>query len=49
MIKYLWPELRRRGVFWDDYENVGASMRENYLADGLGPKIRKGHPGVAYK
>lgn len=30
MIKYLWPELRKRGVFWDDYEKVGGSMRESY-------------------
>ncbi|KAH6679203.1 coenzyme dependent N5,N10-methylene tetrahydromethanopterin reductase [Halenospora varia] len=49
MIKYLWPELRKRGVFWGDYEKVGASMRESYLADGKGPQLRKEHPGASYK
>ncbi|TVY45330.1 Dimethyl-sulfide monooxygenase [Lachnellula subtilissima] len=49
MIEYLWPELRRRGVFWDDYEQVGGSMRECYLGDGKGPRLRDGHPGVSYK
>lgn len=48
-IKYLWPELRKRGVFWNDYEKVGASMRETYLGDEKGPKLRPGHPGVAYQ
>ncbi|CZR59353.1 related to coenzyme F420-dependent N5,N10-methylene tetrahydromethanopterin reductase and related flavin-dependent oxidoreductases [Phialocephala subalpina] len=49
MIKYLWPELRKRGLFWDDYEKVGGSMRESYLGDEQGPKLREGHPGLAYK
>ncbi|TVY57610.1 Dimethyl-sulfide monooxygenase [Lachnellula cervina] len=49
MIKYLWPELRKRGVFWDDYEKVGGSMRESYLGDGKGPRLREGHPGESYK
>lgn len=45
MIKYLCPKLRKRGVSWDDEENIGASMREN----GQGPKLREGHPSVGYK
>lgn len=48
-IKYLWPELRKRGVFWDDYEKVGGSMRESFLGDQQGPHLRGGHPGVAYQ
>jgi hypothetical protein len=49
MIKYLWPELRRRGVFWEDYEKEGVSMRESYLGDGKGPRLREDHPGVKYR
>ncbi|TVY30906.1 Dimethyl-sulfide monooxygenase [Lachnellula hyalina] len=49
MIQYLWPELRKRGVFWDGYEKVGGSMRESYLGDGKGPRLRDAHPGVNYK
>ncbi|KAL2819601.1 luciferase-like domain-containing protein [Aspergillus cavernicola] len=47
IVKYLLPELRSRGVFWDDY---GASTtRENFLNDGLGPRLRDDHPGSQYK
>jgi FMN-dependent oxidoreductase (nitrilotriacetate monooxygenase family) len=49
MIKYLWPELRKRGVFWDDYEKEGISMRESYLGDGKGPRLRDEHPSVSYR
>jgi FMN-dependent oxidoreductase (nitrilotriacetate monooxygenase family) len=49
MIKYLWPELRKRGVFWDDYEKEGISMRESYLGDGNGPRLSDEHPGVSYR
>jgi alkanesulfonate monooxygenase SsuD/methylene tetrahydromethanopterin reductase-like flavin-dependent oxidoreductase (luciferase family) len=46
MIKWLWPELRKRGVFWEDYEYQ--TTRENYLADGKGPRLRSDHPGAQY-
>lgn len=46
MIKYLWPELRKRGVFWDDY--AASTTRENYLQDGQGPRLRRDHPGATY-
>jgi alkanesulfonate monooxygenase SsuD/methylene tetrahydromethanopterin reductase-like flavin-dependent oxidoreductase (luciferase family) len=46
IVKWLLPELRARGVFWDDY--VASTTRENYLGDGLGPKLRKDHPGAQY-
>lgn len=42
MVKYLWPELRRRGVLQQTY--AGSTMRENYLQDGKGPRARDGHP-----
>ncbi|GMF76478.1 unnamed protein product [Aspergillus oryzae] len=48
MIEYLFPELRRRGVIWDDYEVKGGSARENYFQDGLGSRLREGHPGREY-
>lgn len=47
IIKYLLPELRARGVFWDDY--VATTARENYLQDGKGPRLRDDHPGSQYK
>lgn len=47
--KYLFPELRRRGVFWDEYHVPGGSARENYLADDGGPRLRPDHPGAQYK
>jgi len=46
MIKYLWPELRKRGVLQEEY--AGKSMRENYLQDGKGPRVRDGHPAKTY-
>ncbi|KAF4628446.1 hypothetical protein G7Y89_g9712 [Cudoniella acicularis] len=49
MAKYLFPVLRKRGVFWTDYENEGASMRETFLADGKGPQLREDHPGRKFR
>ncbi|KAA8911488.1 luciferase-like domain-containing protein [Sphaerosporella brunnea] len=46
MVKWLWPELKRRGVFWDGYEFE--TTRENYLADGKGPRLRSDHPGSRF-
>ncbi|UJO22254.1 Dimethyl-sulfide monooxygenase [Fulvia fulva] len=47
LIKYLWPELRKRGVLQQEY--AGGSMRENYLQDGKGPRAREGHPATKYR
>lgn len=47
IIKWLLPELRARGVFWDDY--VGSTTRENYYADGKGPRLRDDHPRSQFK
>ncbi|KAF2164473.1 hypothetical protein M409DRAFT_67965 [Zasmidium cellare ATCC 36951] len=48
-IKWVIPELKKRGVFWDPAEAEGKTMRENYLADGKGPRLRPDHPGSKYK
>ena len=49
IIKYLFPELRRRGVFWHDYAVPGGTARENYTRDGHGPRIRGDHPASKYR
>jgi len=46
LITYLWPELRRRGVLQTEY--AGKTMRENYLRDGKGPRVRDGHAAKKY-
>ena len=46
LIKYLWPELKRRGVLQEEY--AGTTMRDCYLMDGLGPRAREGHPARSY-
>lgn len=48
MIRWLWLELRRRGVIQGEYAVVGGSSGENYLGDGRGPLLRHDHPGVAF-
>jgi alkanesulfonate monooxygenase SsuD/methylene tetrahydromethanopterin reductase-like flavin-dependent oxidoreductase (luciferase family) len=47
LVKYLWPELKRRGVLQEEY--AGSSMRENYLQDGKGARVREGHPALKYR
>ena len=47
MVRWLWPELKRRGVLVDRFE--GGSMRECYLRDGKGPRAREGHPAKAFR
>jgi alkanesulfonate monooxygenase SsuD/methylene tetrahydromethanopterin reductase-like flavin-dependent oxidoreductase (luciferase family) len=47
IIKWLLPELRVRGVFWNGYD--ATTTRENYFADGGGPRLRDDHPGSKYK
>ena len=49
IIKWLLPELQRRGVFWDPQAAEGKTMRENYLADGKGPRLREDHPGTQFR
>lgn len=47
IVKYLLPELRSRGVFWDEY--AAQTTRENFFNDGLGLRLRDHHPGSQYK
>lgn len=47
IVKWLLPELRARGVFWEEY--AASTTRENYFGDGLGPRLRDDHPGSKYK
>lgn len=47
LIKYLWPELKKRGVLQTEY--AGNSMRENYLQDGGGPRVREDHPARKFR
>lgn len=46
LIKYLWPELRKRGVLQEKF--AGTTMRENYLQDGKGPRVRENHPASKF-
>ena len=50
VIKYLIPELKSRGVFWDPAAAQGRTTRENYLgphfSDG---RLSSDHPGAKYK
>jgi len=34
MIELLLPELKKRGLFWDDYAVPGGTYRENFYAKG---------------
>lgn len=47
IITYLLPELRARGVFWDDY--AASTTRENYFQDGKGPRVRDDHPAAQHR
>lgn len=47
IIRHLFPELRRRGVFWDDYVVPGGTARENY--SGRGPRVHADHPASKYR
>lgn len=46
IVEYLMPELRRRGLVWDDYPKEGISFRENLFGiEGDDPKyFRPTHP-----
>lgn len=46
LITHLWPELHHRGVLQTEY--AGQSMRQNYIQDGGGPRVRAGHPATEY-
>ncbi|MCJ1242069.1 hypothetical protein MMC14_010076 [Varicellaria rhodocarpa] len=48
IIKYLLPELRARGLFWEDYAVPAGTLRENYLGVKGENRLSKGHPGSKY-
>lgn len=48
MIELLLPELRRRGVFWDDYAVDGGTLRENYLGVEGRNRLAESHPGSKF-
>lgn len=48
IIALLIPELRRRGVFWDDYAVPGGTLRENYFGRPGGNRLADNHPGAQY-
>lgn len=49
LIEFLLPELRRRGVFWSDYDVSGGTLRENYLGVEGKNRLDDSHPGSRYK
>jgi len=49
VIELLIPELRKRGLFWDDYEVKGGTYRENlYREKGLSAPPQD-HPAAKYQ
>jgi hypothetical protein len=46
IVKWLFPELRERGVF--GYMVEGFPTRETYPGNGNGPKVRDDHPKCKY-
>jgi FMN-dependent oxidoreductase (nitrilotriacetate monooxygenase family) len=48
IIELLLPELKKRGLFWDDYAVPGGTMRENYLSKRGENRLAETHPGAQY-
>ncbi|KAF2638661.1 bacterial luciferase-like protein [Massarina eburnea CBS 473.64] len=48
VVRFLVPEMKRRGVFWDNVGAEGCTMRENYSGDGGGGRLRDDHHGSRY-
>ncbi|ANB14824.1 hypothetical protein AWJ20_2436 [Sugiyamaella lignohabitans] len=48
IIKYLLPELRKRGLFWDDYAVPGGTARENFYGIKGQSYLPDDHPGSKY-
>ncbi|CZT13606.1 related to thermophilic desulfurizing enzyme [Rhynchosporium graminicola] len=48
IIEHLLPELRRRGLFWDDYAVPGGTLRENYLGLKGHTRLDETHTGAKY-
>lgn len=48
IIELLVPELRRRGLFWDDYAVDGGTFRENMYGVSGQSRLPDSHPGSKY-
>ncbi len=48
IVDLLVPELQRRGIYWNDYEVPGGTLRENFNGKGQS-KVRKDHVGSTFK
>ncbi|KAL1957857.1 hypothetical protein VTO42DRAFT_5422 [Malbranchea cinnamomea] len=48
IIELLVPELRARGLFWDDYAVPGGTMRENLYGKPGQTRLPDTHPGAQY-
>ncbi|KAI9685822.1 MAG: hypothetical protein M1822_004100 [Bathelium mastoideum] len=48
IVTLLLPELRKRGLFWEDYAVPGGSLRENYLGQKGQSRLSNTHPGARY-
>jgi FMN-dependent oxidoreductase (nitrilotriacetate monooxygenase family) len=48
LIEFLIPELKNRGLIWDDYAVPGGTLRENYLGVKGRNRLSETHPGANY-
>ncbi|KAL3417529.1 xenobiotic compound [Phlyctema vagabunda] len=49
VIELLLPELKKRGLFWDDYEAPGGTYRENLYSKKGGSGLPSDHPAHGYR
>ena len=49
VVELLIPELRRRGLFWDDYAVPGGTYRENVYAKAGQTGLLPDHPASSYR
>ncbi len=47
VVEMLIPELRKRGIFWDDYAVPGGTYRENVYEKAGQVEPPPGHPAAA--
>lgn len=48
IVELLVPELQRRGIYWDEYEVPGGTLRENVQGQGHS-RLREDHFGSSYR
>lgn len=49
VIELLLPELRKRGLFWNDYAVPGGTYRENFFGIKGQSGLLPDHPGASYR